>query len=102
MEKSNTYEDEEIEKSLVESLYKSDPSLLVNDRGVVSIGRKDFKFIDYLFNNKIFGTQIVRHAYLNTGDYVFIFCCGWPETAKIHEESKFPRKHMAFLNGLKL
>lgn len=102
LEDAHLYSDQELESELAVGLYQADEALQCIANGEVTIGKKPFRYVDYSFNNKIYGTQVVRHAYFKMDDYVVIFCAAWESSHAVVEGVNFPRKHMAFLNGLKL
>lgn len=102
LENADDYSDQELENELAHGLYQADEDLQCIASGDVVIGKKSFKYIDYTFNNRLYGAQIVRHAYFRMYDYIVIFCASWKRNSKTVEPGNFPRKHMAFLNGLKM
>ena len=102
LEDADLYSNQELENELAHGLYQADESLQCIGNGEVIIGKKSFNYIDYSFNNKLLGSQLVRHAYFKMDDYVVIFCASWGSSCEVVEAVNFPRKHMAFLNGLKL
>lgn len=102
LEDALLFSDQALEDELARGLYQADESLEHIGRGEVDIGKKPFNYIDYSFNNKRYGDQVVRHAYFKLNDFVVIFCASWGSSSKTVAPSNFPRKHMAFLNGLKL
>lgn len=102
LEGAQEIDDTIIEEMLAEGLYNSDPKLVTKGRNKLNIANQEFYSVDYLFNNKKFGTQLVRHAFIKKGNYIIILLSSWPENTKIENSNLFPLKHMVFIDGLKL
>ncbi len=95
-------EDLDLESALASSLYNSDPDVRFIERDQVIIGGLNFHYADYQFNNKKFGSQTVRHAFLKKKNHVIILLFSWPHDMPIAKEKKFPVKHLAFVEGVRI
>ncbi|TQV74247.1 hypothetical protein FKG94_16725 [Exilibacterium tricleocarpae] len=95
-------EDSLIEQVLSEGLYNSDPALQVLGRSEMLISNGSFYAVDYLFSNKKFGKQIVRHAFLKKKDHIIMLLFAWPSEMDMVQGKKFPAKHMVFIEGIQL
>lgn len=102
LEDAQDFEDESIEYSLAESLFNSDPNSEVIAKKTLVIGDKSFYSIDYKFNNKKFGSQLVRHAFLKKKNHVIILLFSWPYGIHVDAAKNFPVKHLAFIEGVKI
>jgi len=102
LEYAQDFEDKNIEYSLAESLFNSDPDTEVITKKTLVIGDKSFYSIDYKFNNKKFGSQLVRHAFLKKKNHVMILLFSWPYGINVGTTKNFPIKHLAFIEGVKI
>jgi len=91
-----------IEKTLADSLKKSYPDYRKQQRLYVEMAGHSFYAVDYLIDNKRFGAQIVRHAFLKLEDALLILLLSWPSEAVLLEPYQLPAKHAAFIQGLQV
>lgn len=96
------YPDAAIAESLADSLHKSDSMLQKIKPQNINISGKHFYAADYLFKNKIYGKQRVRHAFHKSKNYLLIMLFAWPADLPMTKNKPFPAKHLEFINGLKL
>lgn len=96
------YPDSAIAESLAESLQQSDPKLKKKGTQNITISGKILYSTDYLFRNKKYGKQIVRHAFQKRKDYLLILLIAWPADLPLAKKASFPGKHQLFINSLKL
>lgn len=92
----------QIESVLQQTLGEADPELKVAKRGQLLIANRVFQVIDYCLDNKIYGTQIARHAYLINDDYALLLLMAWPKKLHPVNNNPFPAKYLSFINGLNL
>lgn len=100
LENALEIENLDLESSLAESLYSSDPNVRFIDRDYVKIGGLKFHYADYQFNNKKYGVQTVRHAFLKKDNHVVILLFSWPYDMPISKEKRFPVKHLSLVDGV--
>jgi len=91
-----------IAETISEGLYNSDPNLEVKNHQNLRIASNDFYTIDYVFNNKKFGPQLIRHAFVKKENYIVILLMSWPKNMQFETSNIFPLKHTLLLQGLKL
>lgn len=94
-------DDTALEKSLAESLYASDPKLKIKNRGTIEISNRKFHSVDYLYQNKKFGQQIVRHSFIKRPNHVVIILTSWPAKNKLKSVNAFPNKHATIIQKIK-
>ncbi|MEM7707797.1 MAG: hypothetical protein AAF358_19755 [Pseudomonadota bacterium] len=94
--------EEAIDKALIETLRNADSGVEVYRRSAMTIAGNDFRVIDYLFDNREFGTQRVRHAYQQQSNHIFMLMMSWPIEMNIQVGKNFPFKHLALIEGLSL
>jgi hypothetical protein len=92
----------DLESVLAESLYSSDPDARFIKRDYMNIGGLKFHYADYQFNNKKFGSQTVRHAFLKKESHVIILLFSWSYDMPIAKEKMFPVKHLSFVEGVRI
>lgn len=102
VDEPNELSNEDIEGALFADLFNKDNDLVVNKKFEDELAGIQFNFIDYSFNNKIFGKQKLLHAYSKFPNHVALFVFSWPDGMPLHDDSFFPVKHLAFIEGLKL
>ncbi len=92
--------DEAIDEALIETPSSADSGVRVYGRYVMTIAGNDFRVIDYLFENRKFGSQKVRHAYMKQSNHILMLMMSWPVEMNIKEGKNFPIKHLALIDGL--
>ncbi len=102
LEDANSIENVVLENVLSEILYASDPNLIIINKAIITIADLEFQSIDYLFDNKIFGPQTVRHAFIRQDNFILILMLAWPNNLELQNKTDFPPKHFILINGLNI
>lgn len=93
---------EDIEGALFADLFNKDNDIIVNKKFEAELADIQFNFVEYSFNNKIFGNQKLLHAFSRFSHHIALFVFSWPGGMPLQVDSFFPVKHQAFIEGLKL
>jgi len=100
LEHAAEIEDAAIEEALAETLRNADSDLKIEKKYFMDIAGKEYRVIDYIFKNKYFGVQRIRHAFIKQKEHVLMLMLSWPLDAEIPAGKQFPTKHLAFIEGL--
>lgn len=100
LEDATSFEDSIVAQTLAEGLQHADPQLAVIARRRLEISGNTYSVVDYQFQNKKFGPQLVRHAFFKKTNFLVILSFSWPLDAAVDKKMYLPPKHLLLMDGL--